>query len=241
MTQSANYQRWGAPVHDGLPRGSRPPDPVFAVWFAARKGDCERLLSLGKPAVDLLIDALRSDAGGLQRRFLGGHRLEDQEPRHGLQVHRVQPESLEKEIAAMLSEAAAWDGEEDARYGKGRRGDGLPEDLRHRQGRLKRLGECQAKLKAERGAGHQVREEKIRRREAEEAETGRRKRQQSQKRWRNGPPGGRNLPNRQRKKHPASSRPPAGARTRGRAGRSRRLAPAAALPRWHRPRFAGTG
>jgi len=73
-------------------------------------------------------------------------------------------------------EAAARDAEEDARYGKDRRGDELPEKLRQREERLKRLRECRAKLKAEQEAAYQAQEEKIQRREAKEAETGRRKR-----------------------------------------------------------------
>ena len=83
---------------------------------------------------------------------------------------------LEKEIAAMLSEAADRDAEEDARYGKDRRGDELPEDLRHREDRLRRLRECKAKLEAEREAARRVQEEKIQQREAEEEASGQKKR-----------------------------------------------------------------
>ena len=79
-------------------------------------------------------------------------------------------EGLEKEIAAMVSEAAALDAEEDARYGQDRRGDELPEDLRHREDRLRRLRECQAKLLAEKEAARRAQEAKIEQREAEEAE-----------------------------------------------------------------------
>ena len=85
-------------------------------------------------------------------------------------------EGLEKEIAAMVSEAAARDAEEDARYGKERRGDELPEDLRHREERLRRLAECKSKLEAEKEAARRAQEEKIERREVEEAATGRKKR-----------------------------------------------------------------
>ena len=52
----------------------------------------------------------------------------------------------------------------------------MPAKLRQREERLKRLRECRAKLKAEQEAAYQAQEEKIQRREAEEAETGRRKR-----------------------------------------------------------------
>jgi len=85
-------------------------------------------------------------------------------------------EGLEKEIAAMLSEAASRDAEEDARYGKGRRGDELPAGLRRHDQRLRLLRECKAKLEAEKAAARRAQEEKIEQREAEEAATGRRKR-----------------------------------------------------------------
>jgi transposase len=90
-------------------------------------------------------------------------------------------EGLEKEIASMVSEAAVRDAEEDARYGKDRRGDELPEDLRHREDRLRRLRECKAKLEAEREAARRVQEEKIEQREAEEAASGQKKRGRSPK------------------------------------------------------------
>lgn len=85
-------------------------------------------------------------------------------------------EGLEKEIAAMVSEAAALDAEEDALYGKEKRGDELPDALRHREERLRRLAECKAKLEAEKEAVRRAQEEKIEQRQAEEAATGRKKR-----------------------------------------------------------------
>ena len=85
-------------------------------------------------------------------------------------------EGLEKEIAAMVSEAASRDAEEDARYGKDRRGDELPEDLRHREERLRRLRECKAKLEAEKEAARRAQEEKIEQRKVEEAASGEKKR-----------------------------------------------------------------
>ena len=90
-------------------------------------------------------------------------------------------EGLEKEIAAMVSEAAARDAQEDARYGKDRRGDELPEDLRHREERLRRLVECKAKLEAEKEAARQAQQKKIQQRQAEQAATGRKKRERPPK------------------------------------------------------------
>lgn len=85
-------------------------------------------------------------------------------------------EGLEREIDSMMSEASARDADEDSQYGRDRRGDELPSDLRHRDDRLRRLGECKAKLERERESARRAQEEKIERREAEEAAEGRRKR-----------------------------------------------------------------
>jgi transposase len=54
----------------------------------------------------------------------------------------------EQEIAELLARAEAADAEEDARYGKHRRGDELPEELRFRQTRLARIREAKAALEA---------------------------------------------------------------------------------------------
>ncbi len=49
---------------------------------------------------------------------------------------------LLKEVEALLKKAEDVDQEEDRRYGKGRRGDELPEDLQNRQTRLKKIREA---------------------------------------------------------------------------------------------------
>lgn len=85
-------------------------------------------------------------------------------------------EGLEKEIDSMMSEASARDAEEDSLYGRDRRGDELPADLRNRDDRLRRLRECKGKLDLERESARRTQEEKIERREAEEDADGRRKR-----------------------------------------------------------------
>jgi len=67
---------------------------------------------------------------------------------------------LQEQIAGLLDEAEATDQAEDARYGRGKRGDELPEELRFRQGRLKKLREAKAALEAEakaRAAAEQAR------------------------------------------------------------------------------------
>lgn len=64
-------------------------------------------------------------------------------------------EELEAEVKRLLTEAEAVDDAEDAKYGKGKRGDDLPKELRFKQDRLKKIKEAmksleqEAKLKAE--------------------------------------------------------------------------------------------
>jgi len=52
---------------------------------------------------------------------------------------------LEAEIAALLRKAELIDAQEDARFGKGKRGDELPRELQRRQDRLDALRKCQGR------------------------------------------------------------------------------------------------
>ena len=56
---------------------------------------------------------------------------------------------LEEEVRKLLEEAQRIDAEEDILYGKGKRGDELPEELRRRDSRLKKIREAKAELEAE--------------------------------------------------------------------------------------------
>jgi transposase len=58
-------------------------------------------------------------------------------------------DELAAEVARLLAEAQATDDAEDARYGKGKRGDELPAELRFREQRLKRIQEAKLALEAE--------------------------------------------------------------------------------------------
>jgi len=59
---------------------------------------------------------------------------------------------LEQEVADLLAGAEQADQSEDAKYGKGRRGDELPEELRRRQERLEKIRQAKAELEAEAAA-----------------------------------------------------------------------------------------
>src|SRR5713226_5617094 len=84
---------------------------------------------------------------------------------------------LEAEVKGLLEEAARVDGEEDGRYGKGKRGDELPAEWARREMRLAKIREAKAAL--EREAREQAEKEKARvearlkEREKQEAERGR--------------------------------------------------------------------
>nr|MBC8425785.1 IS1182 family transposase [bacterium] len=83
---------------------------------------------------------------------------------------------LEEEVARLLAAATSTDDAEDAEYGRGRRGDELPAELRRRETRLAKLREAkqaleeQAKVKAAQKAEEQ--RAKIEERERREAEAG---------------------------------------------------------------------
>jgi transposase len=66
---------------------------------------------------------------------------------------------LEAEVKRLIAEAEATDGVEDGQYGKGRRGDELPEELRFKQGRLSRIKEAKEVL--EREAREQAEQERL--------------------------------------------------------------------------------
>jgi hypothetical protein len=58
-------------------------------------------------------------------------------------------EKLRAEVERLLAEAQRIDDEEDALYGKGKRGDELPEELRERESRLARIRELKADMERE--------------------------------------------------------------------------------------------
>lgn len=85
-------------------------------------------------------------------------------------------EGLEREIRRILEEAERLDAEEDAAYGPEHRGDELPEGLKTKAERLRRLRQAHARLVADEEAAKQAQAEKIRAREEEERRTGKKKR-----------------------------------------------------------------
>ena len=84
--------------------------------------------------------------------------------------------ALAEAIEKMLSEAEAKDAEEDEAFGKDKRGDELPKDLRCRQDRLARLAEAKERLQRERLDAEAAQHKKLAQRERREAETGKKTR-----------------------------------------------------------------
>ena len=86
---------------------------------------------------------------------------------------------LKQEIEVLLEQAEATDAAEDGQYGKGRRGDELPEELRRRESRLKKIQQAKAELEREaRAKAEQERAEaeaKLAARREEEERTGKKK------------------------------------------------------------------
>lgn len=56
---------------------------------------------------------------------------------------------LEAEVAQLLKRAESVDAEEDALYGKGRRGDELPDELRYKESRLRKIKDAMSALERE--------------------------------------------------------------------------------------------
>jgi hypothetical protein len=61
---------------------------------------------------------------------------------------REKEQQLKAEVKQLLEQAEAADAEEDAQYGKGRRGDELPAELERRETRLKKIQEAKRALQA---------------------------------------------------------------------------------------------
>jgi transposase len=83
---------------------------------------------------------------------LDGTKLKANASKHkAMSYERMQKEEqkLRQKVKELLAQAEAVDAEEDARYGKGKRGDELPEELRRAETRLERIRQAKQALEAE--------------------------------------------------------------------------------------------
>jgi len=85
-------------------------------------------------------------------------------------------EWLKEEVRNLLAEAERVDKEEDAQYGKERRGDELPQGLRTREERKTRLEAALERIEEKKRQAAMKQERKIEERRKEEVETGKKKR-----------------------------------------------------------------
>lgn len=91
------------------------------------------LVKLGRVAVD----GTKVGANASRHKAMSYGRMREQEKR------------LRREIDALLAQAAAQDAAEDVQYGPEVRGDELPEELRRREDRLRKIREAKARLEAQ--------------------------------------------------------------------------------------------
>ena len=96
---------------------------------------CEKagLVKLGHVA----IDGTKLQANASKHKAMSYERMNEKE------------KALKAEVEKLLEEAARTDAEEDAKYGKGKRGDELPAELARRDSRLKKIAEAKAALEQE--------------------------------------------------------------------------------------------
>jgi len=123
------------PDHDTLAAFRQTHLPPLARLFLQVLHLCQRagLVKLGHVALD-------------------GTKILANASKHKAMSYGRMPEAerkLEQEIAALLAEAQRVDAAEDARYGKGRRGNELPAELARRASRLAKIHAAKAALEAE--------------------------------------------------------------------------------------------
>jgi transposase len=105
-------------------------DLFFQVLALAKKA---HLVKLGNVA----LDGTKVKANASKHKAMSHDRMEKDAAR------------LRQKVKELLAAAEAADAQEDAEYGKGRKGDELPEELRRAESRLARIKQLKAELEAE--------------------------------------------------------------------------------------------
>lgn len=132
-------------------------DVAFRVLAAGNEPDFRTLSDFRKihrKALEKLFEkglrlALESGAVRLGRVALDGSKMKANASKHKAMSYGRMDERLKQlraQAKALLDQADAVDAQEDARYGKDRRGDELPEELRHRESRIQRIKEAKKAL-----------------------------------------------------------------------------------------------
>ena len=138
-------------------------DLAFRVLTGNQQPDHSRISEFRRRNLDalkgLFVQILRlcQKAGmvSLGHVALDGTKLKANASKHKAMSHermlRAEKE-LEKEINALMRRAEILDAHEDQRYGKGKRGSELPDELRRRQDRLARIRQARKEMEAETAA-----------------------------------------------------------------------------------------
>ncbi len=136
-------------------------DVVAFRWLAAGQGPDYRsiarfrkrhLSALGQVFVQALALCQAAGMVKLGRVALDGTKLRANASRRKAMSYARMSEKekiLAAEVSDLLAEAEAIDRAEDTKFGKNRRGDELPAELRRREDRLAKIGEAKAALEAE--------------------------------------------------------------------------------------------
>jgi transposase len=155
-------------------------DAAFRVLTGNQQPDHSRISDFRLVHLDALADLfvqvlrLCQKAGlvSLGNVALDGTKVKANASKHKAMSHERMLKSeaqLVAEIAALLRKAELIDAQEDARYGKGKRGDELPKELELRQDRLDALRKAKAELEAEAAADDARRREQQARAAEEQA------------------------------------------------------------------------
>jgi transposase len=155
-------------------------DAAFRVLTGNQQPDHSRISDFRLVHLDALADLfvqvlrLCQKAGlvSLGNVALDGTKVKANASKHKAMSHERMLKSeaqLVAEIAALLRKAELIDAQEDARYGKGKRGDELPKELELRQDRLDALRKAKAELEAEAAADDARRREQQARASEEQA------------------------------------------------------------------------
>jgi transposase len=138
-------------------------DLAFRVLTANQQPDHSRISEFRRRNLDALKDLfvqilrLCQKAGmvSLGHVALDGTKVQANASKHKAMSHermlRAEKE-LEKEINALMRRAEILDAQDDKRYGKGKLGSDLPDELRRRQDRLARIRQARKEMEAETAA-----------------------------------------------------------------------------------------
>jgi transposase len=122
--------------------------PSFRTISDFRKIHLKTLSGLFEQVLKI---ALEAGAMKLGRVALDGTKMKANASKHkAMSYDRMQEKDkqIRAEVKQLLEQAEAADAEEDARHGKDRRGDELPEELQRRESRLKKIREAKRALEA---------------------------------------------------------------------------------------------